>query len=157
MYCHQQSSQAPPHTAIKLHRSRQLYPPQKLNQPAAFTNKCAGCLVMLIWQNFRRTKCNPCMWSTWQKTRHVCPNEGARESSSCDRRSSDVLSLGYELDDTFLLSTADTRLETSRLHIHRLPLPESILNYFKLQGYSSTLIQNKAIRPVPEPTEPPTQ
>jgi hypothetical protein len=85
VYFHQQSSQAPPHTVIKLHRSRQLYPPQKLNQPAAFTNKCAECLVMLIWQDVTRTKCNPCKWSTWQKTRHVCPNEGARESSSCDR------------------------------------------------------------------------
>jgi len=66
MYCHEQSSQAPPHTVIKLHSSRQLYPPQNSNQPAACTNKRAGCLVMLIWQTFRRTKCNPCMWSTWQ-------------------------------------------------------------------------------------------
>jgi hypothetical protein len=38
MYCHQPSSQAPPHTVTKLHRSRQLYSPQKVNQPAAFTN-----------------------------------------------------------------------------------------------------------------------
>jgi len=89
-------------------------------------------------------------------TLHVCPNEGARESS-CDRWSSAVSSLGYELEETFLLSTPDTRLETSRFHLHTLPLPESILNYFKLQGYSSTLIWNKATRPVPEPTEPPTQ
>jgi hypothetical protein len=156
MYCHQQSSQAPPHTAIKLHRSRQLYPPQKLNQPAAFTNMQDVWLCLFDRTSDARNVTHACD-RRGKKTWHVCPNEGARESSNCDRRYSDVLSLGYELDDTFLLSIADTRLQTSRLHIHRLPIPKSIFSYFKLQCYSSTLIQNKATKPVPEPTEPPTQ
>jgi len=156
MYCHQLSSQAPPHTVIKLHRSRQLYPPQKLNQPAACTNKRAGCLVMLIWQNFRRTNCNPCMWSTWQIRSTSVRTKGPEKAAVVTDDPRLCYLSGTNWTKHFFVAH-QMRLETSRLHLHRLPLPESILNYFKLQDYSSTLIRNKATRPVPEPTEPPTQ